>query len=291
MVKFIGASLQEVKRAIKKGTIRVEINRAMKYVTATGGGTKTLTRDLLKRISMRLIREGPSSAFVIGWGDPKTGKFRLELVYPPYVSRDNMQKMNEKRAKNLMWEQISDELDGHYGTTYEHSFTSLTNYGIDWYPIVNSNNNNVDNARLATYNSKLYVWPAGIVANQRISNGTNILHTVKAKQNSLRWKALWYNPSRWQKYPDIDASERKPHNAYVIPILNAYRRKVRNAKARHANVMAELRAMPPGARHPSFPGGANYHASIKRLEAMAREEAAARNEAARRKNLKRKRSN
>lgn len=107
------------------------------------------------------------------------------------------------------------------------------------------------------WNSPLYVWPAGIL-DTRTSNAVN--KTVVA----------WYKAIR-ERRERRELGRATSTKDRVAPVIERYRANLKRRATQHANLMAELRAVPKGALHPSFPGGSNYVASIARLDATRRE--------------------
>ena len=141
-----------------------------------------------------------------------------------------------------------------------------------------------------------FVWPAGIIEDDRLSNITNTLGEQQAKLDvnkiSRRWMAIYKtfvnNPPKLtnrNKRLKLDLFDVGKEQA-ALNFLRTFRQTKRNiaqrtearAREKYPNVMAELRALPnaplgtlPSQLHDSFPGGTNYLAAIERAYAQARD--------------------
>ena len=124
--------------------------------------------------------------------------------------------------------------------------------------------------------SPFFVWTGGIIENNRLSNAVNKLETMHLtrmqKANTMRYQL---GSIRRQDTFENRASRFAHHFGETLrPLVRRKVDRMRNEKARqahrtgYADVMAELRAIPRGTIHRAFPGGSNYHASLKRLRSL-----------------------
>jgi hypothetical protein len=255
---YIGATLDEVRDAIRTGKIRNAVRPRNPDVFETydvrvdpprGAGTRwlagmrdpgpgrregeALTGPLASKLVPRWWRGGPGTKLVVG--------FRIETnatwsLTPVVVTRPATPRTSIYRGTGYKRIPIDERMTGaKIRNIFMEAFHRAEGY-IRW-------------------NSPLYVWPAGIL-DTRTSNAAN--KTVGALYKAVR-----------ERRELVKTKDR------VAPVIERYRanliRRTTQRTTRHANLMAELRAVPKGALHPSFPGGSNYVASIARLEAIRRE--------------------
>ena len=273
--QYIGATLEEVRQAIREGRLRYA-QRRDRTVDARGAGTKRLTRPIARHMITRWWKSPPGTRIVVGfvhsdaaytvetlheaWADWTLGvnaekiKMVVVAVERPKTTAQLFQKVanelninlselsNQKLSVkipfyifNLMFQREAKRVDHDFRQVLH---TNLFSSEIAW---------KVDTYSRPSGHSHVFVWPAGIV-NNRTSNGLN-------------------------KIQDLS------DNSSIIPYYNNWRRDVKLRKAikaldtltirrKHARVMNELRAVPAGAIHPSFPGGQNYRNSLTHLEKL-----------------------
>ena len=314
---YIGATLQEVRAAIRSGMIRpvcIEPPREVRQLDMRGAGTKPLRKTMARRLIPRWWNGGAGTKLVVGYLHSVKGLVPIAVTRPVLTAlyRPTLQEMISEFSEVLESEilELKDRnlisLDGVYGEYPDPVYESYSNNIVLRFQLWNDensktllrrrvrarrrkalarpgerifpNNNNNGCPHILT---TLFVWPAGIIKNQAMSNATNKFHTSAMNFSGNRERA---SASRMQV-----ARDPKTPNALRNRILGPSRQVVRRyttnlraRRARFANLMGELRVVPRGALHPAFPGGSNYLASLARLEAMA---------ATDRKNLKRKRPN
>lgn len=307
-MSYIGATLKEVRDAIRTGKIRpagVSPVKQVEQLDMRGAGTKRLTEALANRLLPRWWNGGPGTKLVVGYVHSKFNLIPLVVTRPAHVLVHSLPARNGARVTmptihkifvNLLRDRIRDtnfcDIISNHRTGYlsPMHFSTLKNFRLNYdqaysnnYATTNNNNDayNDDDFYVATgmgdinnnwidhvgrtgqnkrhrvrilptigrdgyphIATRFFVWPAGILDN-RTSNATNkIMHAIEC--NSQR-------------------------RAAVPPVIARYVKNLRARRARKATLMAELRAVPRGVLHPSFPGGSNYVASIARLEALRRE--------------------
>jgi hypothetical protein len=130
------------------------------------------------------------------------------------------------------------------------------------------------NTKTERWLSYFFVWPAGIVENNRESDALNKIQYVEMKHRinaQAKTNAAHGEFNTWRHGPEERARRLLAARTHLAtPILKKYIRDMRTMRSRYKRVIGEMRVTPQGTVVRSFPGGAEYHASIARLKNMAR---------------------
>lgn len=281
-MSYIGATLKEVRDAIRLGRMRFVQRRSRfpgdleaRMVDVRGAGTHRFSTTLETRLVRQWWDAGRGAKIVVGWvhSDGLRGNaYRLVTVvvtrpattsrkYAEWIRMIDYHKHNHMRKhvfyEGLFRKILADEVEAHdpaangfsgdgpvearAPTFYEHQARRLSYY---------------------------VVWPVGILDN-RTSNALNKVQYVEmAHRQAANDERFRMTRARQLSFV-TKGRERYDRTLYLAkPIITRYLGKQRKTRDMYANVLGELRAVPRGALHPSFPGGANYLASLKRLKTI-----------------------
>jgi hypothetical protein len=176
MPRYIGASLSAVQKAIRQGKIRFA-SLMSSTIDVRGAGTKRLSDWLEGRLVKRWWDAGPGTKIVVGWvhsdsiwysnnqvaGIPSPTKYRIALAA---VTRPRSSTRDIEYVFNNLMEREMYEKDPRV------RYISSNSAGAK--PVFTGNNG----IRYGV--SYLFVWPAGIIDDTRVSNVTNKLHNLYA---------------------------------------------------------------------------------------------------------------
>ena len=282
---FIGASLKEVRDAIKRKKMRFASK--FDFLDVRGAGTRKASNSLFRAIAKQWWNSPPGTKIVVGWihsdglkyqqvyggrwvyedghrdhGIPQYKIATISVARPPdeqlrfykgpYRSTNSVRKKPDIILLNVLKDQI-----WRYDDRYRRL---LVERGPETPVIPEWDGDDGHTHEL----SPLFLWPAGIVDNNRLSNALNALEKSRLKRLQ----------KSWNEATDLSLSCGERRQKLMKRVLGPHvrRRKEANVRTRKrfANVMTELRAVPRGAIHKSFPGGENYRASIRRLENLTK---------------------
>lgn len=181
MPRYIGASLTAVRRAIRQDKFRFAIQKRGRMIDVRGAGTTRLSRWLERKLVKRWWDAGPGTKLVIGWVHSKSIWYynNRNSGHPPPTNYKIMTAAVTRPAR--MISQDEDEPLLVFRRVLENSmlkrdrrlrrlFDSIHDAGL--VPVFYGNN------RIRYGISYVFVWPAGIVDDPRVSNGLNKLHNA-----------------------------------------------------------------------------------------------------------------
>lgn len=291
---YIGATLQQVQGAVQRGLMRFASLRNSGLVDVRGAGTKRLTYEMAKHVARQWWNAGPGTRIVVGWihsdgirytrdrhstqeSGVLTTAFKLKLVS---VVRPRTETLTRKRLRtrtNHVWKHTDYDDHPRSNRVWTHKSQDTRLVLSAFYYAVTRGIKKQDRKIVKILSSPgelvapeffrddygwynfapLFVWPAGIIENDRVSNATNKIQDIVHRQQLVNYDR-WYN----NRKRNVD------RRARAIKTIKAVRAKVRATRTTHARLMNELRSVPAAALHPLFPGGTDYRASIKKLKAM-----------------------
>lgn len=242
---FVGASVFDVRNAMQRGKIRFSTHVEKKYpskiLDARGGGTKRLTQTLTSRLVDRWWAAGPGAQLVVGWVHSDARYERIHIPEYKIVTVTLVRPQNipssARNPKMVFFEQLNSKVsqaDASYFGFGKNSGNGLRPLFYD--------RRDREQGPLEFW-SYFFVWPAGIVENNRLSNITNAVQTLQMQANKTKIRSELRRTSETARRVIKDKVWRPKFN----------------------NAMAELRAVPRGALHRSYPGGVNYMSSVRRL--------------------------
>lgn len=225
---YIGATLQQVQGAIQRGKMRFAslggINKSFNagLIDVRGAGTKRLTDRLALELARQWWNKGPGARISVGWihsnairydGDPPRTHYTIKVVSVP--------------RPTTLWARGKAKVN-HYGDppkknrvsrTYEDNdavlsaFFNLVNKAIKkedrrLRKVDYGNPHEIPSVEFWGNNgikyavSPLYVWPAGIITDDKMSNATNKVHNIVSRQqrkNNIKayneWREEMYKPN------------------------------------------------------------------------------------------------
>ena len=250
---FVGASVFDVRNAMQRGKIRFSTHVEKKYpskiIDAKGAGTKRLTQTLTSRLVDRWWAAGPGAQLVVGWvhSDARYERIHIPDFKIVTVTLVRPQKLpsSARNPKMVFFEQLNSKVsqaDAWYFGFGQNSGNGLRPLFYD--------RREREQGPLEFW-SYFFVWPAGIVENNRLSNITNAVQTLQMQANKKK-------SIRSSMFSELFGVRRTSETARRFIKDKVWRPKFNNA-------MAELRAVPRGALHRSYPGGVNYLSSVRRL--------------------------
>ena len=299
---YIGATLQEVQRAIRSGMFRFAFRRApfeLGSLEARGGGTKVLSPRLFDRIVNMWWKSPPGTKVVLGWihsdsinyvnVDNGTGyRIVTAVVTRPRTTRRWKNNGPMMSARDTFKDILRTEARV---SDYRYRYIDDPGNGEALQPVWAGRN------RRRYRTSYFLVWPAGIIDNNKVGNITDTVQTLDMQRHE---KIL-------QRYANARLANAEFEGTSTFAFqaaMNNVRRFRQNIKEeknkertrnRMKNVMGELRAVPEGAfpgrtknakntktkakssntgaktQKFIFPGGTNYLAAKNRWAALIKE--------------------
>lgn len=175
MPRYVGASLRDVRGAIKKGLMRFVQSKHDTLYSVRGGGAKDLSPMLLRRLLKRWWEGGVGTKLVVGWvhsdafyGAPPQPP-RIETMVVTRPAREHSIFTPRDIFQDLVTEEAARRdpriVHASFSTNHTNTLAALMMENI------NNNNNEPE-----TFHTNFFVWPAGIIVDNRLSSLTNILH-------------------------------------------------------------------------------------------------------------------
>lgn len=249
---YIGATLQQVKRVIHSGKLRIASGRPMHsrgFLDVKGAGTKRLSKSLARKLINSWWNAGPGAKIVVGWVHSdalelnatdfeyghrlrpirSNNRERTYVVKAVSVTRPNDRagRTVERVFYNLLSEAIS-RVDNKFQeiTSRQHSIYTIPVFTMEAYPM--------QHARRVTL-STFFVWPGGIIENKRLSD---ILNKVSNKANALEARRAYrfMLPDRARR----DYAAARIQNGYTTSRIRRQRAALGNGLERRTNLPSNV---------------------------------------------------
>jgi hypothetical protein len=278
--KYIGATLEEVRRAIQEGRLQYAKDRMYTwFMDVRGAGTLRLTHRLARNLIARWWKGGPGTQVVVGFVHP-------DVYSNSFPTRQNLTKVNlvtvavtrPKITPKMLTEPIEDifrralwwESQKHNHSVFFSQF-GVPRWNWSWntgaWTVSNRKHTRWGVENTYATDSYMFVWPAGIVDN-RTSMAMNKIQMINMKRDVYS-KIPQKEVKRALSNEARDARMKKQkHNRHIQTVRAALN--VIGTQRKHARVMNELRALPRGVLHPSFPGGSNFEAFMKKMQGSSK---------------------